>query len=76
VAGAAGWHDGWATPAPAPGGLPARQGWLLLEPALGRLQVPTLVVLGTDVLFRRKRAYWLCGTIPGAAEVAEIQAQS
>jgi hypothetical protein len=38
--------------------------------------VPTLVVLGTDVLFRRKRAYWLCGTIPGAAEVAEIQAQS
>jgi pimeloyl-ACP methyl ester carboxylesterase len=46
---------------------------LAAEPALRRLQVPTLIVWGTgDVFFRRKWAYWLRDTIPGAAEVAEI----
>jgi len=43
------------------------------EPALRRLQVPTLIVWGTsDLFFRRKWAYWLRDTIPGATEVVEI----
>ena len=46
---------------------------LAAEPALRRLQVPTLIVWGTnDVFFRRKWAYWLRDTIPGATEVVEI----
>lgn len=46
---------------------------LAAEPALRRLQVPTLIVWGTDDLFfRRKWAYWLRDTIPGATEVVEI----
>ena len=46
---------------------------LAAEPALARLQVPTLIVWGTgDVFFRRKWAYWLRDTIPGAGEVVEI----
>lgn len=46
---------------------------LAAEPALRRLQVPTLIVWGTDDLFfRRKWAYWLRDTIPGATEVIEI----
>jgi len=46
---------------------------LAVEPALARLQVPTLIVWGTDDLFfRRKWAYWLRDTIPGATEVVEI----
>jgi pimeloyl-ACP methyl ester carboxylesterase len=46
---------------------------LAVEPALRRLQVPTLIVWGTDDLFfRRKWAYWLRDTIPGASEVVEI----
>ncbi len=46
---------------------------LAIEPALARLQVPTLIVWGTsDVFFRRKWAYWLRDTIPGATEVVEI----
>ena len=46
---------------------------LAIEPALGRLQVPTLIVWGTgDRFFRRKWAYWLRDTIPGATEVIEI----
>jgi pimeloyl-ACP methyl ester carboxylesterase len=46
---------------------------LAAEPALRRLQVPTLIVWGTgDVFFHRKWAYWLCDTIPGATEVTEI----
>ena len=46
---------------------------LASEPALARLQVPTLIVWGTDdIFFRRKWAYWLRDTIPGATEVAEI----
>jgi pimeloyl-ACP methyl ester carboxylesterase len=46
---------------------------LAAEPALARLQVPTLIVWGTgDVFFRRKWAYWLRDTIPGASEVVEI----
>ena len=41
--------------------------------ALSRLQVPTLIVWGTaDKFFRRKWAYWLRDTIPGASEVVEI----
>ena len=46
---------------------------LAAEPALCRLQVPTLIVWGTgDIFFRRKLAYWLRDTIPGATEVVEI----
>ena len=46
---------------------------LAIEPALGRLKVPTLIVWGTsDVFFRRKWAYWLRDTIPGATDVVEI----
>jgi pimeloyl-ACP methyl ester carboxylesterase len=47
---------------------------LAIEPALARLQVPTLIVWGTgDRFFRRKWAYWLRDTIPGATEVVEIE---
>jgi pimeloyl-ACP methyl ester carboxylesterase len=47
---------------------------LAIEPALARLQVPTLIVWGTsDIFFRRKWAYWLRDTIPGASEVVEIE---
>ena len=47
---------------------------LAVEPALARLQVPTLIVWGTkDIFFRRKWAYWLRDTIPGATEVVEIE---
>ena len=46
---------------------------LAAEPALRQLQVPTLIVWGTgDLFFRRKWAYWLRDTIPGATEVVEI----
>jgi pimeloyl-ACP methyl ester carboxylesterase len=46
---------------------------LAAEPALRRLQVPTLIVWGTgDLFFRPKWAYWLRDTIPGATEVVEI----
>jgi pimeloyl-ACP methyl ester carboxylesterase len=46
---------------------------LAAEPALARLQVPTLIVWGTDdPFFRRKWAYWLRDTIPGATDVVEI----
>lgn len=46
---------------------------LAAEPALARLQVPTLIVWGTgDSNFRRKWAYWLRDTIPGATDVIEI----
>lgn len=46
---------------------------LAAEPALSRLQVPTLIVWGTgDRAFRTKWAYWLRDTIPGATEVVEL----
>jgi pimeloyl-ACP methyl ester carboxylesterase len=46
---------------------------LAAEPALARLQVPTLIVWGTgDTFFNRKWAYWLRDTIPGATDVVEI----
>jgi pimeloyl-ACP methyl ester carboxylesterase len=46
---------------------------LAAEPALSRLQVPTLIVWGTgDRAFRTRWAYWLRDTIPGATEVVEI----
>ncbi|HEX9065882.1 MAG TPA: alpha/beta hydrolase [Streptosporangiaceae bacterium] len=46
---------------------------LAVEPALRRLDVPTLIVWGTsDVFFDRKWAYWLRDTIPGAADVIEL----
>lgn len=46
---------------------------LAAEPALSRLQVPTLIVWGTgDRAFRTKWAYWLRDTIPGATDVVEI----
>ena len=46
---------------------------LAVEPALARLQVPTLIVWGTDDrAFRLKWAYWLRDTIPGATGVVEI----
>ena len=47
---------------------------LAAEPALKRLEVPTLIVWGTgDRAFRTKWAYWLRDTIPGASEVVEIE---
>lgn len=47
---------------------------LAAEPALSRLQTPTLIVWGTgDTVFPRKWAYWLRDTIPGATEVVEIE---
>lgn len=47
---------------------------LAIEPDLARLQVPTLIVWGTDdVFFPRKWAYWLRDTIPGAVGVLEIE---
>ena len=46
---------------------------LAIEPALARLQVPTLIVWGTgDKFFRLKWAYWLRDAIPGATEVVEL----
>lgn len=46
---------------------------LAIEPALARLQVPTLIVWGTgDRNFPRSWAYWLRDTIPGAGAVAEL----
>jgi pimeloyl-ACP methyl ester carboxylesterase len=43
------------------------------EPALRRLNVPTLIVWATDdEFFDVKWAYWLRDTIPGAREVVEI----
>jgi pimeloyl-ACP methyl ester carboxylesterase len=46
---------------------------LAAEPALRRLEVPTLIVWGTDdIFFRLKWAYWLRDTIAGATEVVEI----
>ncbi|MGH3099175.1 MAG: alpha/beta fold hydrolase [Streptosporangiales bacterium] len=46
---------------------------LAVEPALARLQAPTLIVWGTgDIFFHRKWAYWLRDTIPGATGVIEI----
>jgi pimeloyl-ACP methyl ester carboxylesterase len=47
---------------------------LAVEPQLARLQVPTLIVWGTgDIFFKRKWAYWLRDTIPGATEVIEFE---
>ena len=44
-----------------------------VEPALRQLSVPTLIVWGTsDNFFDRRWAYWLKDTIPGAAEVVEL----
>jgi pimeloyl-ACP methyl ester carboxylesterase len=46
---------------------------LAAEPALMRLEVPTLVVWGTaDVFFDVRWAYWLRDTIPGVREVVEL----
>lgn len=46
---------------------------LAIEPALARLQVPTVIVWGTDdKFFHRKWAYWLRDAIPGANEVVEV----
>jgi pimeloyl-ACP methyl ester carboxylesterase len=43
------------------------------RPALARLNVPTLIVWGTDdKFFPRRFAYWLRDTIPGATGVVEI----
>jgi pimeloyl-ACP methyl ester carboxylesterase len=47
---------------------------LAVEPALARLDVPTLIVWGTDdKYFPRKWAYWLLDTIPGATDVVELE---
>lgn len=46
---------------------------LAVEPALSRLDVPTLIVWGTDdKFFSLDWAYWLRDTIPGATEVVEL----
>lgn len=44
-----------------------------IRPALGRCEVPTLIVWGTgDIFFRRRWADWLVDTIPGAGPVVEV----
>jgi pimeloyl-ACP methyl ester carboxylesterase len=46
---------------------------LASEPALRDLDVPTLILWGSeDQFFALKWAYWLQGTIPGAREVIEV----
>jgi pimeloyl-ACP methyl ester carboxylesterase len=46
---------------------------LAVEPMLGQLTVPTLVVWGTgDEFFELRWAYWLRDTIPGVTEVVEL----
>jgi pimeloyl-ACP methyl ester carboxylesterase len=46
---------------------------LAVEPQLGRLTVPTLIVWGTDDRnFPLRDAHWLRETIPGAGEVVEV----
>jgi pimeloyl-ACP methyl ester carboxylesterase len=46
---------------------------LAAEPALRRLEVPTLIVWGTDdAFFPTRWAYWLRDAIPGAGEVVEL----
>lgn len=45
-----------------------------IEPLLGQLKAPTLIVWGTaDPFFPLKWAYWLKDTIPGAREVIELE---
>lgn len=47
---------------------------LAIEPELGKLDVPTLVVWGTgDDFFEVNWAYWLRDTIPGVTEIAKIE---
>jgi pimeloyl-ACP methyl ester carboxylesterase len=51
-----------------------REQLLAIEPALRRLEVPTLIVWGTgDRFFDVELAYWLRDAIPGATEVVEIE---
>jgi pimeloyl-ACP methyl ester carboxylesterase len=46
---------------------------LAVEPALARLDVPTLIVWGTgDIVFPLRWAYWLRDLIPGATAVVRI----
>jgi pimeloyl-ACP methyl ester carboxylesterase len=46
---------------------------LAVEPALGELRAPTLIVWGTgDTFFELDWAYWLRDTIPGTTEVVEV----
>ena len=46
---------------------------LAVEPELHELDVPTLVVWGTnDVFFDLRWAHWLAETIPGVTNVVEI----
>jgi pimeloyl-ACP methyl ester carboxylesterase len=46
---------------------------LAVEPALSRLDVPTLIVWGTgDKFFSRDWAYWLRDTVPGVTDVVEL----
>jgi len=46
---------------------------IAIEPALRRLNVPTLIVWGLeDIFFDKKWAYWLKETIPGAVRVIEV----
>jgi pimeloyl-ACP methyl ester carboxylesterase len=47
---------------------------LAIEPALARMQAPTLIAWGTgDPFFDRKWAYWLRDAIAGASEVVELE---
>jgi pimeloyl-ACP methyl ester carboxylesterase len=46
---------------------------IAIEPALRRLNAPTLIVWGLeDIFFDKKWAYWLKETIPGAERVIEV----
>jgi pimeloyl-ACP methyl ester carboxylesterase len=64
----------WLEPLPGPREAAREyQRLMAVEPALARLDVPTLIVWGTgDIFLRRKWAYWLRDTIPGATDVIEI----
>jgi pimeloyl-ACP methyl ester carboxylesterase len=45
-----------------------------IEPALRRLEAPTLIAWGTgDTVFPLERAHWLADTIPGARPVVEVE---
>ena len=47
---------------------------VVIEPQLRQLQVPTMIVWGTDdVYFPIKWAYWLADTIPGATAPIELE---
>ena len=60
-------------PTPSAPTAPTAQSQIDVEPALKSLDVPTLVVWGTDdQFFALSWAHWLADTIPGVTEVVEV----